>query len=99
MADSTFDVDPDQIQAALDASCAALLALQGASEDLAHGSESLRRPQESERQAIELVKEAIRELRRLSGVTGSPLALGFVRGESGDDPDPPIGQPMSLRIA
>lgn len=93
-------VDPDKVQAALDASCAALLALQDASDDLARGGEDLRSPRESERQAIELVHDAIRELRRLVGAhTGSPLALGFVRAEADERSESPDGQPRSLRIA
>jgi hypothetical protein len=93
-------VDPDKVQAALDASCAALLALQDASDGLARGGEDLRSPEESERQAIELVHDAIHELRRLIGVqTGSPLALGFVRAEPDDKSEPADGQPRSLRIA
>lgn len=93
-------VDPDKVQAALDASCAALLALQDASDDLARGGEDLRSPQESERQAIELVHDAIRELRRLAGAhTRSPLVLGFVCAESEEISESPDSQPRSLRIA
>lgn len=102
MSDSGGTVDEaHHLLAALDATCAALLALQNAScelEGVGHGSG---RPQEAEREAIEHVRVAIRELRRLIGArTGSPLALGFVRGVGGEDPDAPTdGQSSSRRIA
>jgi hypothetical protein len=93
--------ETDHLQAALDATCAALLALQKASGELDGVGDGSTRPQQAEREAIEYVRLAIRELRRLIGEqTGSPLALGFVRGMdveaaelSGDN------QPNSRRIA
>jgi hypothetical protein len=91
---------PDQVQAALDASCAALLALQDAQGDLEGAGDEYGRPRESAGQAIENVKDAIGELRRLIGVrAGSPLALGFAIGDRGDELAGSAAQPSSLRIA
>jgi hypothetical protein len=93
-------VYPGQVQAALDASCAALLALRDASGDLADAGDEFGLPRESARQAIESVKEAIGELRRLIGVrAGSPLALGFAIADRGDELPGNGGQPNSLRMA
>lgn len=99
MGEPTQSADTDHLTAALEATCAALLALQNASGELAVGGDQLRAPQEAELRAIEHVRAAIRELRRLIGQrTGSPLALGFVRGEPSED-DPPGDQSSSLRMA
>jgi len=100
MDDRNLAVDRQRVQAALDASCAALLALQDASDDLASGGEHLRHSHELERQAIAHVQAAIRDLRRLIGVhTGSPLALGFVQPAPQNHSEPVDGQTRSLRIA
>lgn len=70
----------DHIQAAIDATCAALLALQDASRELERAGNHPDHVGEAERRATELMHGMIRELRRLIGLhTGSPLALGFVR--------------------
>jgi hypothetical protein len=91
---------PDHVQAALDASCAALIALRTASVEMAGGGDRLLVPRESERQAMELVRDAIRELRRVIGEhTGSPLALGFVRPDEAFSPAAPDDQLRSRRIA
>lgn len=90
----------DELQAALDAACAALLALQEASGRLAGAGEDLRSSKQAELEATELVRAAIRDLRRQLGErTGSPLALGFVRAQPDPDPDSPEDRPSSLRTA
>jgi hypothetical protein len=100
MYQSANDVWSEDVQAALNASCAALLALQGASDTLAGAGEGFRRSHEAEQEAMELVRQAIGELRRQIGQhTASSLALGFVRGQSAGNVESPEGRPSSLRIA
>jgi hypothetical protein len=69
----------DHLQAALDASCAALIALERAQDELDDADPELVSSRLAEADAIEHVRIAIRELRRQT-VRGplNPLALGFV---------------------
>ncbi len=83
------DQIPDHIQAALDASCAALLALEQAHDQLDSADLSSSTSQRAEERAIEQVRIAIRELRRQTARGPiSPLALGFVNDESNDADEP-----------
>ena len=74
----------DHLQAALDASCAALLALEQAHDELDSADLGRSSSQRAEERAIEQVRIAIRELRRQTQRGPiNPLALGFVH----DEPD------------
>jgi hypothetical protein len=79
----------DRLQDALGASCAALLALEHARNAMSGGAPELERSIEAELQAIELVRSAISDLRRITRTsTPSALAYGFVQpGEEGE-PEP-----------
>jgi hypothetical protein len=92
----------DHVQAALDASCAALLALESAAFEIRRAGGELEGSQAAELQAIELVRSAIFELRRSVGTAAvSPLAYGFVRARAASDPsgDDDEAQTSSFRIA
>ncbi len=69
----------DHLRAALSSSCAALLALEDASGELADIGPGSIHPRDNERRAIELVREAIQEIKGLVGDSATtPLAFGFV---------------------
>jgi hypothetical protein len=103
----------DHVQAALDASCAALLALESAAMEIEQAGASLSQTQSVELEAMELVRSAILELRRSVGSAAvNPLAYGFVREreshaesdgtrerESDATPDGTDAQTSSFRIA
>jgi hypothetical protein len=81
---------PDRVQVALDASCAALLALEQARDAMSAAGSELGRSLAAELQAMELVRAAISDLRRATRLAGpSPLALGFVTPA----PDEPATEP------
>ena len=70
----------DRVQVALDASCAALLALEQAREAMGAAEIELEWSMKAELEAIELVRAAIRDLRRATPRgPESALALGFVQ--------------------
>ena len=74
-------LSPQHLQAALDASCAALHALESAREHTSVLSIDLGRAQANEAKAIELVRTVIDDLRSCEGASaGSPLAQGFAQG-------------------
>jgi hypothetical protein len=67
-----------RVQAALEATCAALLALEGARAATAHVEAPLTALYHAECRALELIRAALDEARASAGA-GSPLALGFAR--------------------
>jgi hypothetical protein len=93
---------PDRVQAALDASCAALLALEQARDAMSSADGDLARSMQAELEAMELVRAAIRDLRRATPLgPPSALALGFVQPgsqaqhESATSPEPqPTASPQ-----
>ena len=107
LAGSVSDRAPDRpgiehVQAALDASCAALLALESAALEIEEAGPDLGESQAAELKAMELVRSAIVELRRSVGSAAvSPLAYGFVRERASFAPSNPESpaQTTSFRIA
>jgi len=79
----------DQVQTALDASCAALLALEQAHGAMCEADAELERSKQAEVQAMELVRVAISDLRRFARSSApSALALGFVQPQGEPSPAP-----------
>jgi uncharacterized membrane protein len=91
----------EHVQAALDASCAALLALESAAIEIRDAGPELEQSQEAELKAMQLVRSAIIELRRSVGSEAvSPLAYGFASERTRSEPaTPDQPQTSSFRIA
>ena len=92
----------DHIQAALDASCAALLAIQSGRDAVLAAEAGLQRAEAARSQAIALVRTAISELRVIRGDRPSPLAYGFAFAQGralSEAPAAAGAQTTSLRTA
>lgn len=98
---SLSSVAAERVDAALEASCEALVALQ-----LVRGLASDESLKLHTTRAIELVRRSIKELRAARGEPPSPFAYGFVLGrqarpspEPEPDPEPRPGQSKPRRTA